>query len=82
MENIAFNSGVKLNKRSKTVLCSNCKKEVTPKVVFYHNEPESSICPNCNSKIKTFRNSSKIEDKLLIKIVAISIVIYFIALLV
>ena len=71
-----------ISKNSKLIYCSNCKKLVTPQVVFYQKEPECSICPQCSFKFKKYKNSSKIEDRLLLKIVSFSIVLYFIALLV
>jgi hypothetical protein len=62
--------------------CKKCDSDVLPKVVFYHNEPDIGICPNCEAKVKKFKNSSRVEDGILSKVVALSIVVYLITLLV
>lgn len=60
--------------------CNKCKTYVVPTVVFYHNEPDTGLCPHCNREVKKYKNSSRFEDGILTKVVSLSIVVYLISL--
>ncbi|MCV6608233.1 MAG: hypothetical protein OIF32_08480 [Campylobacterales bacterium] len=77
----AIHSGTKY-KSNQLTLCKSCKEQVIPKVIFYHNEPDVGVCPNCETKLKRYKNSSRNEDSVLAKVVAFSIVVYLISLFV
>ena len=53
------------------VRCNGCGRKMVPRVVFWHGEPQKSICPFCGEVYKQFKSPFEIDWRVLAIILAV-----------
>jgi len=66
-------------KTKNLVVCPNCRKTVLPRLFVYRREPDHTACPHCGKTLRSFENSSRLGDKILLRISVVSGALYLLS---